>query len=59
MYHSKITLILIDAINPVDKEVYFNKLDLLFNAIVILYGVEDLLNIADVETFQKDIKVSF
>ncbi len=56
-YHSKITLILFDTIKPVDREVYFSKLDLLFNAIVIFYGVEDLLNIADVETFKNDIKV--
>lgn len=57
MYHANVTLILIENLTSLDEEVTFRKLDLLFDALVFMYGLDDLINIANVEKFKKDIKV--
>ncbi|CAF1119544.1 unnamed protein product [Brachionus calyciflorus] len=59
MYQSNITLILIESIEPVDESFYFRKLDILFDALVLMYGLEDLINISNVEKFKKEIKIAF
>lgn len=59
MYHSNITLILVEQLEPINENVYFRKLDVLFDAMVILYGLEDLVNISNIEKFKKEIKVQF
>ena len=56
-FHSSITLILIEPLLPVNEQFYFNKIDILFNALVLLYGLDDLVNIANTEKFKKEIKV--
>lgn len=58
MYHSNITLILIEeAARAIDDRAYLKKLDLLFDALVLMYGLDDLVNISNVEKFKKEIKV--
>ena len=58
MYNSNITLILIeDSVSAIAEEVLFNKLDMLFDALVLLYGIDDLINIASVDNFKKEIRV--
>ena len=59
MFHSQITLILVEPILPVDERVYFDKIDILFNAMVLMYGLDDLINITNVEKFKKEIKVNY
>jgi hypothetical protein len=58
IYHSQLTLILIEKLSPTDKQYYFSKIDLIFDAMVCLYGLDDLLRINDVDKFKKDIKVN-
>lgn len=58
-YHSSLMLILIETLEPIDENVYFHKLDLLFDSLVFMYGLDDLISIADVETFQREIKIAF
>ena len=58
MYSSNITLILIENLQPVSDHFYFQKLDLLFDAMVFMYGLDDLINISNVEKFKKEIRVS-
>ena len=43
---------------PVDERVYFDKLDLLFDALVLMYGLDDLIKIDNVEKFKKEIRVN-
>ena len=58
MYNSNVTLILIeDSVSAVAEEVLFNKLDMLFDALVLLYGIDDLINIPSVDKFKKEIRV--
>ncbi len=57
MYHSNVTLILVEKLEAIDENIYFHKLDLLFDALVFLYGLEDLINIQSVEKFKREIKV--
>lgn len=59
MYHSNLTLILIEPIEPFDEIFYLRKLDMIFEAMVMMYGLEDLKNIENVEKFKKDIKIVF
>ena len=59
MYNSNITLILVEQLAPVDDQVYFRKLDLLFDAMVLMYGIEDLVNVKNVEKFKKEIRVAY
>lgn len=59
MYQANLTLILVEPIDAFDENVYFRKLDLIFDALVILYGLEDLINISNVEKFKKEIQVIF
>jgi hypothetical protein len=59
MYHSNITLILVEQLEPIDSKVYFDKLDLLFDSMVLMYGLDDLINIANVDKFQREIRVCF
>ena len=54
-YHSSITLILIEKQQPIDEKVYSHKLDMLFDALVLVYGLEDLINITNNEKFKKEI----
>lgn len=58
MYHANITLILIEDLTCQDESVSFRKLDLLFDTLVFMYGLEDLINISNVEKFKKDIQVN-
>ncbi len=44
---------------PVDERVYFDKIDLLFDALVLMYGLDDLIKINNVEKFKKEIRVNF
>jgi len=37
---------------------YFKKLDLLFDAMVFMYGIEDLMKITNIEKFKKEIRVT-
>jgi hypothetical protein len=57
MFHSSITLILVDEFQAIDEHFYFDKIDVLFNALVLLYGLDDLINISNVEKFKNEIKV--
>ena len=57
MYEQNITLILIESLQPVSEKFYFQKLDLLFDAMVFMYGIDDLIKIANVEKFKKEIRV--
>jgi hypothetical protein len=59
VYHSTISLILVETNCPFDEKVYYEKLDLIFNALVILHGLDDLISINNVEKFKKDIRVSY
>lgn len=59
IYHSNVTLILIEPLDAWDEQVYFRKLDLLFDILVFMYGIEDLLNISNVEKFKKEIKIAY
>ncbi|RNA24640.1 fuzzy -like protein, partial [Brachionus plicatilis] len=59
MYHSNLTLILIEPIEPFDEGLYLRKLDMLFEAMVMMYGLEDLKNIENIEKFKKEIKIVF
>ena len=59
MYHSNITLILVEQIEPIDSKIYFDKLDLLFDSMVLMYGLDDLINITSVDKFQREIRVCF
>jgi hypothetical protein len=56
-FHSSITLILVEELMPIDDRVYYNKLDLLFDAMILFYGLDDIINIANIEKFKKEIKV--
>ena len=58
IYHSTVTLILVEELTPVDERVYFDKIDLLFDALVLMYGLEDLIKINNVEKFKKEIRVN-
>jgi hypothetical protein len=51
-------MILVEPIAPVDEHFYFDKIDMLFNALVFMYGLDDLINIGNVEKFKKEIKVT-
>lgn len=57
MYHSNLTLILIENVEPLDENIYFEKLNLLFDALVLLYGLDDLINIKNMEKFKREIRV--
>ncbi len=59
IFHSQLTLILIEPHLPVDERLYFDKLEMLFNALILMYGLDDLINISNVEKFKKEIKASF
>ena len=59
MYHSNITLILVEELDAFDEDVLFKKLDLIFDALVFMYGLEDLINIQNVEKFKREIKVAY
>ena len=59
IYHANITLILIEESSAHSEQVSFRKLDLLFDALVFMYGLEDLLNIQNVEKFKLDIKIAY
>jgi hypothetical protein len=48
---------LVEELEAIDENVYFHKLDLIFDALVFLYGLEDLMNIQNVEKFKREIKV--
>ena len=58
MFHSNITLILVEELMPVDERVYFDKIDLLFDALVFMYGIDDLINVSNAEKFKKEITVN-
>ncbi len=58
MYNSNITLILVENLQPVSDGYYFKKLDLLFDAMVFMYGIEDLMKIINIEKFKKEIRVN-
>ena len=58
MFHSNITLILVEELMPVDERVYFDKIDLLFDALVFMYGIDDLINVNNAEKFKKEITVN-
>ena len=57
MYHSNITLILVEELLPIDEQFYFDKMDLLFDTLVLMYGLDDLINITNPEKFKKEIRV--
>jgi len=57
-YHSNITLILIEQLMPIDERVYFDKIDLIFDSLVFMYGLDDLININNVDKLKKEIKVT-
>jgi hypothetical protein len=57
MYHSNITLIMIENNQPVNDNVYFDKMNLIFDSLVLLYGLDDLINIKNVEKFKREIRV--
>lgn len=57
MYHANVVLILVETLTCHDEHVSFRKLDLLFDALVFMYGLDDLINISNVDKFKKDIKV--
>lgn len=57
MYDSNITLVLIEKLMPIDERVYFNKIDLLYDGIVFMYGTEDIKTMNSSEKFKKEIKV--
>ena len=59
MYFSNLTLILIEPIEPFDEGFYLRKLDMLFEAMVMMYGLEDLKNIENIEKFKQEIKIVF
>lgn len=59
IFHSSLTLILVEPIASVDEHFYFDKIDMMFNALVFMYGLDDLINIGNVEKFKKEIKVNF
>ncbi len=57
MYHSNITLIMIENNQPINDNVYFDKMNLIFDSLVLLYGLDDLINIKNVEKFKREIRV--
>ena len=58
MFHSSLTLILVEQIHPIDEHVYFDKIEILFNALVFMYGLDDLIEINSIEKFKNEIKVN-
>jgi hypothetical protein len=58
MYHSNITLIMIENNQPISDNIYFEKLNIIFDSLVLLYGLDDLINIKNVEKFKREIRVS-
>lgn len=59
MYHANITLILIEPNLPYDERVYFSKLDLLFDTLTLLFGLDDLINIKNIEIFKKEVRIVY
>ena len=59
VYHANITLILVESSLPIDDRVYFEKLDRVFDAMVFLFGLDDLISISCVDKFKKEIRVIF
>ena len=58
MFHSNLTLILVEQVYPIDEHVYFDKIEILFNALVFMYGLDDLIDINNIEKFKNEIKVN-
>jgi hypothetical protein len=58
MYHANLTLVLVETDCGLDDAVYTNKLDLLFDAIVLQHGLDDIINVKHIEKFQRQINVS-
>jgi hypothetical protein len=59
MYYSNITLILIEKQMPVDEKFYLKKLDILFDALVFICGLDDLISAGNADRLQKDVEVIF
>jgi hypothetical protein len=59
MYRANLTLILVEQLDPVDASVYERKLDLLFDALVLMYGVDDLINVPSVDKLKREIRPAF
>lgn len=61
MIHSlavcSVTLIAIAQNDDADDCHYSNLLNLVFNAMVLLVGIEEVINMKNVEKFKKEIKV--
>lgn len=53
-----VTLIAIAQNDDADDCHYSNLLNLVFNAMVLLVGIEELTNMKNVEKFKKEIKVA-
>lgn len=59
IYDNEITLILVDEIAPIDKQVYIDKLDMIFDSLVIMYGRENLTKIVNPEKFKNEIRLAY
>lgn len=57
MYPPNMTLILIEELMPIDERVYFDKIDLLYDGLIFMYGIEDLTSMNNSEKFKKEIQV--
>ncbi|XP_078332819.1 protein fuzzy homolog isoform X2 [Crassostrea virginica] len=59
VFHDSVTLITIAQNDDADDCHYNNLLNLVFNAMVLLVGIEEVSNIKNVEKFKKEIKVCY
>lgn len=59
VFHDSVTLIAIAQNDDADDCHYSNLLNLVFNAMVLLVGIEEVINMKNVEKFKKEIKVCY
>ena len=49
-----------EELAPVDEQKYlFDKIDLIFDSLVLMHGLDDLINISNKEKFKREIKVIY
>lgn len=48
---------MIENNQPINDNIYFEKMNLIFDSLVLLYGLDDLINIKNVEKFKREIRV--